>query len=206
MKKIILILVALLLFTGCSVVRIDTSSIDNILNVILTKDNKLFNQVGQGYKYYLPSDVTYIESDGLNDVLYSNGTYYYLYVDAISYYYKTSNNYSENKEAYYSKVFNTKDGFKKSGYLDIVEEKNMYYLTFVYNYAKIEAVVNEENLNNAVLNASYILSTIKYNEDIVELMLEEDYFTNKTGKLKEYDNTSTSEKFVLEKENELKEG
>ena len=82
----------------------------------------------------------------------------------------------------------------------------MYYLTFVYNYAKIEAVVNEENLNNAVLNASYILSTIKYNEDIVELMLEEDYFTNKTGKLKEYDNTSTSEKFVLEKENELKEG
>lgn len=206
MKKIILILLTLLLFTGCSVVRIDTSSIDNILNVILTKDNKLFNQVGQGYKYYLPSDVLYIESDGLNDVLYSNGTYYYLYVDAISYYYKTLNNYSVNNKAYYSKVFDTKDGFKKSGYLDITNEGNVYYLTFVYNYAKIEAMVKKEDINNAVLNASYILSTIKYNEDILELMLEEDYFTNKTGKLKEYDNTNDSEKFVLEKENELKEG
>ncbi len=206
MKKILLILLTLLLFTGCSIVRIDTSSIDNILNVILTKDNTLFNQVGQGYKYYLPSDVTYIESDGLNDILYSNGTYYYLYVDAISYYYKVSNNYSESKDVYYSKVFDPKDGFKKSGYLEIKEENDMYYLNFIYNYAKIEAVVKKEELNNAVLNSSYILSTIKYNKDIVELMLKEDYFTNKTGKLKEYDNTSASEKFVLEKENELREG
>ena len=206
MKKILLILLTLLLFTGCSVVRIDTSSIDNILNVILTKDNTLFNQVGQGYKYYLPSDVLYIESDGLNDVLYNNGTYYYLYVDAISYYYKVSNDYSENKNVYYSKIFKPEDGFKKSGYLEIKEENDMYYLSFVYNYAKIEAVVNKDNLNDAVLNSSYILSTIKYNEDIVKLMLKEDYFTNKTGKLKDYDNTSTTEKFVLEKENELKEG
>ena len=37
-------------------------------------------------------------------------------------------------------------------------------------------------------------------------MLDEEYFTNKAGKLKDYDNTSTTEKFVLEKENELKEG
>ena len=206
MKKILLILLTLLLFTGCSVVRIDTSSIDNILNVILTKDNTLFNQVGQGYKYYLPSDVLYMESDGLNDVLYNNGTYYYLYVDAISYYYKVANNYTVNKDAYYSKVFDPKDGFKKSGYLEIIEDKGMYYVNFVYNYAKIEAVVNKDNLNDAVLNSSYILSTIKYNEDIVKLMLKEDYFTNKTGKLKDYDNTSTTEKFVLEKENELKEG
>ncbi len=206
MKKILLILLTLLLFTGCSVVRIDTSSIDNILNVILTKDNTLFNQVGQGYKYYLPSDVLYMESDGLNDVLYNNGTYYYLYVDAISYYYKVSNDYSENKNVYYSKIFRPEDGFKKSGYLEIKEENDMYYLYFVYNYAKIEAVVNKDNLNDAVLNSSYILSTIKYNEDIVKLMLKEDYFTNKTGKLKDYDNTSTTEKFVLEKENELKEG
>ena len=206
MKKVILILVTLLLFTGCSIVRIDTDSIDNILNVILTKDNTLFNQVGQGYKYYLPSDVLYLESDGLNDILYSNGTYYYLYVDAISYYYKALSEYSENKDAYYSKVLNTSDGFKNNGYVEIIEDNGKYHLNFIYNYARIEAVVNKNELNNAVLNSSYILSTIKYNEDIVELMLEEDYFTNKTGKLNDYNNTSPSEKFVLEKENEFKEG
>ena len=201
MKRIILLILCLLLLAGCSIVRIDTSSIDNILNVILTKENKLYNQVGQGYKYYLPSDVLYIESDGLNDVLYSNGTYYYLYVDAISYYYKVSDNYVVDKNAYYSKKLSKDDGFKKEGFIEIVEKDNMYYLNFTYNYARIESIVEKDEINNAVLNASYILSTIKYNKDIVKLMLEEDYFTNKTGKYNNYDNSSPSEKFKLEKDN-----
>ena len=38
MKKIA-ILFMLLLLTGCTVVRIDTSSIDNIVNVVLSKEN-----------------------------------------------------------------------------------------------------------------------------------------------------------------------
>ena len=150
----LLIFFLILVVTGCSVVRIDTSSIDNILNVILTKDNKLYNQVGQGYKYYLPGGVTYIDSDDLNDILYCNGTYYYLYIDAISYY-----------------------------------------------YDKIDMMVDKSELNNAVLNSSYILSTIKYNHNIVELLLEDDYFTNKTGKYNNYNSKGDSEKFVLEKDN-----
>lgn len=186
MKKIIMIFSLVLILTGCSIVRIDTSSIDNILNVILTKDNKLYNQVGQGYKYYLPGGVSYIDSDDLNDILYCNGTYYYLYIDAISYYYDTDFEYKENNRAYYSKLISTKDGYKYSGYLEINEKDGLYYLVFVYNHAKIETIVDKDNLNNAVLNASYILSTIKYNSDIIELMLEDDYFTNKTGTYSDY--------------------
>lgn len=200
MKKIILVLSLVLVLTGCSAVRIDTSSIDNILNVILTKDNKLFNQIGSGYKYYLPGGVTYIDSDDLNDILYCNGTYYYLYVDAINYYYKTENNYKENKDLYYSKLISKDDGFKYDGYLEITKEDDLYRIEFFYNYAKIEAVVTKENLNDTVLNASYILSTIKYNYNVVELMLQEDYFTNKTGKFNNYNSKDSSEKFVLEKE------
>ena len=205
MKKIILTILLVLVLTGCSVVRIDTSSIDNILNVILTKDNTLFNQVGQGYKYYLPGGVTYIDSDDLNDILYCNGTYYYLYIDAISYHYNTNIKYKIDNSAYYSKIFSKKDGFKHSGYIEINEQGDLYHLEFVYNYAKIETLVNEENLNNAVLNASYILSTIKYNKDIVELMLEDDYFTNKTGKYDDFNSKEESEKFVLEKETTMEE-
>lgn len=203
MKKIILTFLIVIMLTGCSVVRIDTSNIDNILNVILTKNNNLYNQVGQGYKYYLPGGVSYIGSDDLNDILYCNGSYYYLYIDAISYYYDTHFDYKENKNIYYSKKISDKDGFKDSGYLEIDKRDDLYYVVFAYNHAKIETLVEEENLNNSILNSAYILSTIKYNKDIVELMLKDDYFTNKTGKYNEYNTKQDSEKFILEKENTM---
>lgn len=205
MKNKIITILLILLLTGCSIVRIDTSNIDNILNVILTKDNKLYNQIGQGYKYYLPGGVTYIDSDDLNDILYCNGTYYYLYIDAINYYYKSSYEYKEDVSAYYSREFKTSDGFKYNGYLKILEKDELYYIEFFYNYALIEAVVPKGKLNDTILNSSYILSTIKYNYDIVKLMLEDDYFINKTGKYNNYNSKSDSEKFKLESENEMKE-
>lgn len=206
MKKVILILLLIISLTGCSVVRIDTSNIDTIVNVILSKNNKLYNQVGQGYKYYLPGGVTYIESDNLNDILYCNGSYYYLYIDAINYYYQTKMEYEEDPSLYYSKKINTSDGFNHSGYLEIKEKDDLYHIEFVYNYAKIEAVVEEKELRNTILNSSYILSTIKYNYSIVELMLKEDYFTNKTGKYNTYNTKEDSGKFELEKENIMEEG
>ena len=204
-KKTILLL-CILFLTGCSIVRIDTGSISNILDVILTKNNELYNQVGQGYKYYLPGGVTYIDSDDLNDVLYCNGSYYYLYIDAINYYYNNKVDYKPNSDAYYSKVLDESSGYKHSGYLEITKKDELYYIEFVYNYAKIETIVSKDELNNAVLNSSYILSTIKYNYNIIDLMLKDDYFINKTGKYNNYNTSSVSEKFVLEKENEMKEG
>ena len=205
MKKVFIVLI-LTLLTGCSVVRIDTSNIDNILKVILTKNNTLFNQVGEGYKYYLPGGVTYIDSDDLNDTLYSNGIYYYLYIDSVDYYYNKVTNYKEDSSLYYSKALNTKDGYKYSGYLEIREKNDLYLIDFSYNHAKIEALVPKDEINNTVLNASYILSTIKYNYDITKLMLDEDYFTNKTGKYNNYNIKEDSGKFVLQKDTELKEG
>ena len=192
MKKIIIIL--LLFVTGCSVVRIDTKNIDNIVNVILSKNNKLYNQVGQGYKYYIPRGVSYIESNELNNTLYFNGNYYYLYIDVISYYYKKDILYEENKDSFYSKKINNKNG---KGYLEINEKNGMYYINFFYNYSKIEAIVSKENLNDTILNASYILSTIKYNSSTIELMLNEDYFTNRAGKFDTYSSSDESNKFQL---------
>ena len=57
-------------------------------------------------------------------------------------------------------------------------------IEFVYNYAKIEALVPEEDINDTVLNCSYILSTIKYSSNIVKLSLEDDFLKNKE---EEYD-------------------
>jgi len=206
MKKVILIFLIAIVLSGCTVVRIDTSDIDTITNVVLSKKNKLYNQVGQGYKYYLPGGVTYIDSDELNDILYCNGNYYYLYIDAINYYYKKDISYVENKNLYYSRNFNIDDGFNHNGYLQIKEVDGLYHIEFVYNYAKIEAIVEKKDINDTILNSSYILSTIKYNYNIVELMLNKDYFINKTGKYNDFETDGNSGKFEIKKENEMKEG
>ena len=49
----------------------------------------------------------------------------------------------------------------------------------MYNYAKIEALVEEDEINDVVLNASYILSTIKFNSKVIKIMLNDNYFINK---------------------------
>ncbi len=198
MKKLIIMFLSVFLLTGCTAVRINTDKIDTIINVVLSKDNTLYNTIGKGYKYYKPRGVTYIDTNEFNEKLYSNGNYYYLYVDINSYYYKKEFEYKENDESFYSKYIDIND---KYGYLEINEYKGKYLIEFMYNYAKIEAVVNKENINEVVLNASYILSTIKYNSNVIKIMLNEDYFTNKeerydifTPKVEKPSNVITFEK------------
>ncbi len=178
MKKITILLIGIILLTGCTAVRINTNSIDNIINVVLSKNNKLYNRIGKGYKYYVPRGVTYIDTSDLNDKLYSDGDYYYLYIDAVGYFYKTKTDYEENKEAYYSKKIDS----SKKGYLEINEVGNKYKIEFFYNYSKIETIVEKSHIESAILNATYILSTVKFNDNIIELMLNENYFTNKEEK------------------------
>ena len=175
MKKILL-LSLLLLLCGCSIVRIDTSSIDNIVEVILSKDNNLYNQIGKGYKYYVPRGVSYMDTNDYNDVLYSNGDYYYLYIDVISYYYDVVKDYQENEEAYYSKKIDIND---KIGYLEINEQKNgRYFIEFMYNYSKMEVETDFENINDVVLNMTYILSTVKFNDNIIKIILDDDFLVS----------------------------
>ena len=166
MKKVILLLISIsciFFVTGCTAVRIDTSSIDNTINVVLSKQNTLYNHVGKGYKYYIPRGVIYIDTDEFNEKLYSNGNYYYLYIDAISYYYQKETEYKENPNAYYSRVIKVND---KDGYVEIL----------------IESLVDKDDINDVILNASYILSTVKFNHNVVKIMLDDEYFTNKEEK------------------------
>lgn len=179
-SKIIFALLSVFLLSGCTVVRIATNNIDTIVSVVLSKNNTLYNTIGKGYKYYKPRGVTYIDTSEYNEKLYSNGNYYYLYVDINSYFYKKEFTYNENKDSYYSRYINVDD---KTGYLEINKQDNGYYLVeFLYNYAKIEALVQEEDIDDVVLNATYILSTIKYNSNVIKLMLNDDYFTNQDEK------------------------
>ena len=172
MKKLVILLMVLFL-TGCTVVRIDTSSIDNIINVVLSKDNDLYNRVGRGYKYYVPRGVTYLDTSQNNDILFSNGNRYYLYIDIISYYHNVEREYIVNNGAYYSRAIDING---KRGYLEINRQSNgRYFIEFMYNFAKIEALVEHRHINSVILDASYILSTIKFNSNVISLMLDDDF-------------------------------
>lgn len=161
--------------SGCTVVRIDTSSIDNITHILLTKENNLYNRVGKGYTYYVPRGVTYIDTTDFNDKLYCDGNYYYLYVDAVSYYYGIKTEFTPDEASYYSKKIENED---KTGYLEInyQEKTDKYYIEFMYNYAKIEAIVDKDDIDETILNASYILSTVKFNNNVIKLAIDENYF------------------------------
>ena len=175
MKKILL-LGCLLLLCGCSIVRIDTDSVDNIVSVVLSKNNDLYNQIGKGYKYYVPRGVSYIDTNDYNDVLYSDGNYYYLYIDVISYYYNVSKEYIEDQNAYYSRKIDING---KQGYLEINQQDNgRYFIEFMYNYSKIEVEADRDDINDIVLNTSYILSTVKFNDNVIKVILDEDFLVS----------------------------
>jgi len=200
MKKVIILLLCFFL-TGCTVVRIDTTNVDNILNVILSKENNLYNRVGKGYKYYIPKGVTYIDTNELNDKLYSNGVYYYQYIDIVSYFHKIENDYKEDESLYYSKKI---DG-DKNGYLEIKEENDKYHIKFFYNYSIIEAITSKEEINEVIMNASYILSTIQFNDNVIRLSLNDDYFTNKEEQYNEFKKKQEEEHFLTNPDEELEE-
>lgn len=199
MKKLATLFLVFLFTTGCTIVRIDTKNIDNITGVVLSKNNTLYNRIGKGYKYYIPRGVNYIDTNALNDKLYSNGIYYYLYIDAVSYFYKKEVSYEEKEDCYYSKKI---EG-DKEGYLEINQEEDHYSIEFFYNYAKIEAKVQKKDIEKVILNASYILSTVKFNDNVIELMLNEEYFTNKEEKYNMFkkDETAENDNFVQYVEN-----
>ncbi len=75
-----------------------------------------------------------------------------------------------------------------------------YLIEYVYNYAKIEALVNKEDINEVVLDATYILSTIKFNSNVIKIMLNDDIFINKEEKYDIFAPKTESDNFIEYKE------
>lgn len=167
MKRIFLIVVLCILVCGC--VDINKSSIDEILTDSLNSELKFYNTSRNGYKYYIPKGVKTLGKNDYNELL-SDGIYkYYMYVDVLSYYNKVSFDYIKKTNAYYSNVLKNDDKF---GYLEIKKMKNEKYLIeIMYNYAKIEVMVEESDINKTIANAISILSSVEYNDTILENLL-----------------------------------
>jgi len=173
MKKIILLILIVIILSGCTLVRME-DDIDNIIGLILKQgNNELVNTTAEGYKYYLPRAVKAIDNSNYNQTLYSDGYYMYLYVDIISYYHKVENTYKATEDVFYSKILDYQD---KTGYAEINKKDGYYFVEIMYNYAKIEAYIEEDKLEDTVTNMCYILSTIKFNDSVIKDLALENKF------------------------------
>ncbi len=193
MKKFFLLLLTLVILSGCSITRIDNYNYEEKMDKILSLNIKNYNKIGKGYKYYAPYGVKTIYSNDYNDVLERNGNKYYLYVDVVSYYYKSKLDYKEDNKILLSKKINVNN---KNGYIKIKESNKKLYVQMVYNYAKIESYVDKSSLDDAITDISYILSSLDYNDSLLKRMYESGNLDSKEEVYKLFNNKEKKGNFL----------
>lgn len=171
-KRIILMLIVIICLSGCT--NIYDLGYDDIVNK-LSEKAKHANTYRKGYQLYIPKGLS-IEDAGNNYVVVaSNDTKYYLYIDLVSYNAEKKIDYKTKTDCLYSKKINYED---KVGYVEIkLWENNQYLIEIMYNYAKIEVMVNEDMINKALVNSINILNSVRYNDIIIENLLNDDNLT-----------------------------
>ena len=190
MKKVIVLLsIVLLLMTGCSIKKLDDKDFESNMNVLLSEKVSNSNLNFEGYKYYVPEGLKFVNKEEYNAIFKDRfNNKYYLYVDVISYYHKIENTYKINQDAYYSKVIDYND---KTGYLEIIESGSKYYVEFMFNYAKIEVLVDKDQLVNAMNNMCYILRSIKFNDKVLESLVGDNVLSYTEENFTLFDKTPT---------------
>lgn len=201
MKKLIVLLsVVLVLVTGCSVTKLDGNDIGKNIKSLLSQKVKMYNVYYQGYKYYLPKGISFVDKEEYNAILRdASGNKYYLYVDAIGYYHKIENDYEVKEDSHYSKKLNYN---KSTGYIQIDEIESKYYIQFVYNFVRIESYVEKDELTDVITNMCCILRTVKFNDAVLESLIGENILDYKEENYTLFKADSSKESFldVVERE------
>ncbi len=171
MKKLWILLGMVLCITGCSNANLSSGDIDSIVDTMIKRNTNIKNSNFDGYSYYIPKGLTFISKDAYNATLKDkDNNYFYLYVDVVSYYHQVKKNYKVDKNAFYSKKIKYKDSF---GYLEINEDANGYFVEGMYHYMKVEAFVNKNSLRDALTNIGAMLSSVKYNKNVLSTTIGE---------------------------------
>ena len=165
MHKKIIIMVMLIVFilTGCT--RVD-NDIDKIISATIS-DNKVVNTVSTKYELYIPIGVIQVMDNEYNQRFRIKNREVYLYVDTVSYYYKSNLNYPKDGEYdYYYREINNDN---KKGFVAIKKiNEEEYYCKIMYNYSKIEFYSNLEDLPVVLSNSLIIQKSIKYNDELIK--------------------------------------
>ena len=191
MKKLIILIVCFTLLCGCT--KINNDNINDIINSVVSSDNNRANQYRNGYKFYLPNNLSTIKIDDKNNVFKENDIKYYMFVDIVSYYHKIENKYQVNEKAYYSSLINYNN---KSGYVEVNVKNDKYLIEIMYNYAKIEVIVDSKDIASTVANSLIILSSINYNDDIIGNLLEENILNYSEENFNIFETSSNDSNFL----------
>ena len=199
--KFSIIIFCMLLICGCQDIK--NKDVPTFTNKLATQISKK-NTYRTGYKYYLPANMSIKEYSLYNEVINSKQGLFYLYIDLISYYNKTSVFYEVSKDAHYSACLDF-DG--KSGYVEInLQENNQYLIEIMFNYAKIEVMVDYDNINIALSHAVSILRSVEYNDNVIANLLGEDVLNYQEEVYNIFNTTSSDSNYLkYVEEEELKE-
>ena len=199
MKKIILIVSLLFLITGCT--QIKELSYDEIVKNVAVSSYRT-NTFRMGYKYYLPRGMIVYDSTLFNEKIIDEKYTYYLYVDAVSYINEVKYSYKENAESIYSTGLSYDN---KSGYVEInLQENNKYLVEIMYNYAKIEVIVDEDSINKAMVSAISILKSIEYNNHVIKNLLEDNVLDYAEEELDIFNTEGREEDYIQIDDSEYK--
>lgn len=171
MKKVIILLLTCFLLTGCTVTRIDNLEIGDLVSAILSQNITLENTNASGYDYYTPKGVSILNTTDNNaEFIDKIGNKYYLYVDVVSYYHKVESEYPVCDNCFYSSELSYND---KTGYLEINEINDKYFIEMMFHYAKVETYIEKDSLKEVLSSISTILGSIDYKDAILNTLIGE---------------------------------
>jgi hypothetical protein len=187
MKKIIFLLAVLVFLTGCTIKNINDEDINSLIDSAVQEKNNDYTEIFSGYKLKIPQGMKIVGKNDYNLKLSYDENNYFLYIDIISKYHNKKITYKENNTSYLSKKisYNNNDG-----YVEINKtEDDRYIIRAEYNYAKIESIVSEDKIKISAYNMVKILSSIEYNDLIIETLIGENALSYEEEEFNFFDST-----------------
>lgn len=168
MKKTLLSILIVIVLTGCSVQNIKTLEKEELAETILDMKSFKSNVNKIGYSYYMPREVSLIDSNFYNAVFKYGNDSIYMYVDLIEKYNNTEVKKDINPEDYY--FFQDISSDETYGYLLIDKQDDKYYIELFYNYVTLTTKTNENNIYDMIINMAYLALNVKYNNATLEYL------------------------------------
>ena len=198
MKKVLLIIGLIFLITGCT--NVNDLTYEEIIQNFGTNSSRT-NTYRTGYRYYLPRGMQVNDSTLFNEILEDGRNTYYLYVDAVSYINQVEYKYEVNSDSLYSTAISNGDKF---GYVEInLRENDKYLVEIMYNYAKIEVIVDEDSINEVMLSAISILKSIVYNNNVITNLLEDNVLNFAEEEFDIFNNINSDDDYIQVGEDEF---